>query len=118
MKDTDRSEPKRSDVVVPQVFVVIGCRWFLLVAMTTGFPLITQRSLVQIQPPIESAKRSGLYVAPQMIAPKRTGVSGCGAMLVPYADEFPALSGRALMRKPRYLRQVVRSDASWYSSEA
>jgi len=51
MKDTDRSEPKRSDVVVPQVFVVMGCRWFLFVAMTTGFPLITQRSLVQIQPP-------------------------------------------------------------------
>ncbi len=48
---TNRNEPRRPDSSDLQLQVIIGRCWFVLVVVVTGFPLITQRSLVQIQPP-------------------------------------------------------------------
>ena len=51
MKDTDRDAPEGHSVAVSQALVFVGSRRFVSVALWAGFPLITQRSLVQIQPP-------------------------------------------------------------------
>src|SRR5712691_11217284 len=63
MKQIDRNEPKRSSVVVSYVFVVIGSRQFVSVALAAGFPLITQRSSVQIRPPQPNKPMVGIDLA-------------------------------------------------------
>jgi hypothetical protein len=51
MKDPDRKGPKRPKHAVPKIGPIIGARRILVAGVEAGFPLITQRSSVQIRPP-------------------------------------------------------------------
>ena len=51
MKETNRDEPSCAAGAARQAHVIVGSYWFVLVSVAAGLALITQRSLVQIQPP-------------------------------------------------------------------